>query len=328
MAEAPPPAAGVRAGGVVVAVYLLLTVVYRLAGDVSVLGEVITIWPPFVWCVLLAPRTAMLAVRRRWRALGVAVVAMALFLGATVEWTTLSRGLVGSVTRSVDRATLRVVSWNVAGALPWPDLAAVEPDLCLLQESAAPGVLAGRWVGFQWAEAFDPAALSRFAFRTLPTRSIGPWTPPQVLSLDLPGNRCLVVVNVRLMLPSIVVAAANLEAPSGLGRLHHERVAQFEKLAQLLDDTLRAEGCESALLCGDFNTPGDAASLAPLRRRLRDVWPEAGVGWGATMTADLPVARIDHCWVTPDIEAVRATVRRGSSDHRMLIVDLRLPASP
>jgi hypothetical protein len=46
---------------------------------------------------------------------------------------------------------------------------------------------------------------------------------------------------------------------------------------------------------------------------------------GATMTADFPVSRIDQCWVTPPIRPIRAEVRRGDSDHRMLVVDLLLP---
>jgi endonuclease/exonuclease/phosphatase (EEP) superfamily protein YafD len=65
------------------------------------------------------------------------------------------------------------------------------------------------------------------------------------------------------------------------------------------------------------------ASLDPLRSLLNDVWPIAGVGWGGTMTADLPLTRIDQCWVTGDIQVVTARVLRpGGSDHRLLLVDL------
>jgi hypothetical protein len=57
-------------------------------------------------------------------------------------------------------------------------------------------------------------------------------------------------------------------------------------------------------------------------------WPRAGQGWGATMTEWMPVSRIDQCWATPDLRPLAARVVRGPSDHRALVVDLALPASP
>jgi len=43
------------------------------------------------------------------------------------------------------------------------------------------------------------------------------------------------------------------------------------------------------------------------------------------MTADLPVSRIDQCWVSPAIRPVAAWVQRGQSDDRLLVVDMQLP---
>jgi len=84
-------------------------------------------------------------------------------------------------------------------------------------------------------------------------------------------------------------------------------------------------GEDPVILAGDFNTPAGMASLTPLRLLLRDVWPSAGVGWGATMTAEMPLSRIDQCWVSERLTPVAAHVeRRGASDHRLLVVDLRL----
>jgi len=69
--------------------------------------------------------------------------------------------------------------------------------------------------------------------------------------------------------------------------------------------------------------PARMQSLRPLRALLRDVWTVGGLGWGGTMTADLPVARIDQCWVSHDVEVVSARVLNpGGSDHRLLLVDL------
>jgi hypothetical protein len=44
------------------------------------------------------------------------------------------------------------------------------------------------------------------------------------------------------------------------------------------------------------------------------------------MGEDLPLARIDQCWVSPAVQVVRARVHRGQpSDHRMLVTDLLVP---
>ena len=73
---------------------------------------------------------------------------------------------------------------------------------------------------------------------------------------------------------------------------------------------------------GDFNLPPDSPMLAPLRRRFRDAFAEAGRGYGYTYPSRLPWVRIDHilagrhwtidrCRVGPDL----------GSDHRPLIAE-------
>jgi endonuclease/exonuclease/phosphatase (EEP) superfamily protein YafD len=310
-----------------------LTLLYLTVGDSTWWGEIVTIWPPFGWCFILAPRLGLLAWRRRFVEAVLTVTFMAAFLAATVEWRSLIRRPDASATARFDEArrhgdatALRVVSWNVAGGAPLADLERLDPDLCLFQESALGGVtLSGRWTGFHYLSGLDPATLSRHAFTPLPTRKVGPWIEPQVFRLDLPNGNRIVVINVRLVLPALVVAVANLEGPRGLIQAHEERKAQFGRLAALVSEAMLAEHTPLAILCGDFNTPGDSRSLAPLRTPLVDVWPLHGVGWGATMTADLPLSRIDQCWVSPAIRPVAAWVQRGQSDHRLLVVDLQLP---
>ena len=65
-------------------------------------------------------------------------------------------------------------------------------------------------------------------------------------------------------------------------------------------------------------------SLDPLRTFLRDAWLTAGTGWGATIPAELPLVRIDHLWLSSQIEpiAVRA-VRLTGSDHQAVVADIR-----
>jgi vancomycin resistance protein VanJ len=79
------------------------------------------------------------------------------------------------------------------------------------------------------------------------------------------------------------------------------------------------------LVGGDFNMPSDSPLFAPVRRRFRVGFDEAGWGYGYTYLASLPLIRIDHllasdhwritrCWVGPDL----------GSDHRPLIAEVAL----
>jgi len=299
-------------------------VLHLAVGDLTWWGECITVWPTVGWLMLLAPRLAIWARRKQWNDVRLVAATAIVLVASTTEWTGLFRSspALGS---PVGPGAFRVVSWNVAGGMPLGELAADAPDLALLQEIGGMPPPAKRhpyFAAFDWLADFDPGTLSKTPIARLPTRRIGPWQEPQVIRTAIAG-RTLVAVNVRLTLPAFVIAVATFEPPSRLIRMHAERLGQFTQLRDLISETLSREGTASAVLCGDFNSPGGIRSAGPLRSIMRDVWPEGGRGWGATMPSWLPLSRIDLCWVTPDIEVVSAVVRKGSSDHRRLVVDLR-----
>lgn len=283
-------------------------------------GECVVVWPAVGWAILIAPRLALWTARRQWLDVFLVASALAIVVVVTGEWKSLIRA---EDAPAAAGPRFRVVSWNVAGGTPVDDLASERADFYLLQETGwiDPTTLEGPLKGFTWRPEIDPAVLSRAPVETQPTRKVGPWQEPQVVVTTV-GDRRVLLVNVRLMLPSIVVAAATFESPSDLIRLHNERRAQFEHLRILTTQTMERTGVGTVVLCGDFNSPGGMRSYEPLRGFLRDVWPEAGRGWGGTMTAAFPVSRIDQCWITPDLVALEARVRRGASDHRRLVVDL------
>lgn len=324
--KTPQPAAARPSGAaLVVSVSLVLIgVLYFAVGDLTWWGECITVWPTAGWLMLLAPRLAIWARRRQWNDLGLVATTAVILVTSTTEWSGLFRSSPPPGT-SVGPGAFRVVSWNVAGSMPLGVLAADMPDLALLQEIGGmppPGKRHPYFAAFEWLADFDPGTLSKTPIARLPTRRVGPWQDPQVIRASIAG-RTLVVVNVRLTLPAFVVAVATFEPPSRLIQMHAERLGQFTHLRDLIVETLKREETSSAVLCGDFNSSGAIQSADPLRSIVRDVWPEAGRGWGATMPAWLPLSRIDQCWVTPDIEVVSAVVRKGESDHRRLVVDLR-----
>lgn len=303
---------------------VLIGLLHFAVGDMTWWGECVTVWPTVGWLMLLAPRLAIWARRKQWSDVQVVAATALILVASTTEWTGLFRSspVLGT---PVAPGAFRVVSWNVAGGMPLGELAADSPDLVLLQEIGGMPPPQSRhpyFADFDWLADVDPGALSRTPIVRLPTRRVGPWQEPQVIRTAIAG-RPLLVINVRLALPAFVVAVATLEPPSRLVQMHAERLGQFTRLRDLIAETLKTEGVKSAVLCGDFNSPGGIQSADPLRSILRDVWPEAGRGWSATMPSWLPLSRIDQCWVTPDIEVVSAAVRKGESDHRRLVVDLR-----
>ena len=295
--------------GVVCAGIAFLGFVYLFVGDQTFWGAWISIAPPALVSLVLVPIVIRL---RSWAGAALLVA----FFTFTTEWPRF-----GSETNAAGD-TLRLVSWNIgAGNTNWASAAMpLEPDIVLVQESSKPVSL---WDGFQWSGTPDPGTLTHFPVKVLPTEKVGPWTEPQLLLVEVQGKK-LLLANVRLMLPSAVI---QLVAPLEERPLenYHARTGQYGKLAALLTSTAESVDADAIILAGDFNVPARMQSLAPLRKFLRDAWPEAGVGWGATMPEFLPLARIDHVWVSEAIEIRSARVERlAGSDHRAVIVDFAI----
>lgn len=289
-----------------IAASLGLLAAYRFVGDATAWGEWLTIWPSIGWLVLLLPA----ALRARSVP---ALLSLGLLTALTVEWPRWPA-------HRAEKRALRLVVWNVASETGLAErVVDLEPDVVMVQESMP---LRSLPAGYTWHQAFDPAVLSRLPVEPLPSRPIGPWTPPQLLLVTLATRERLLLANVRLVLPTPVVQLASFPGESG-ARPHQVRVEQFPRLRRLLEETAQKHGVRGIVLAGDFNTPGDARSLDALKPLLRDAWPEAGRGWGATAPAFLPLARIDQCWVSDVLVPLKLEVlARPGSDHRLLVVDL------
>jgi endonuclease/exonuclease/phosphatase (EEP) superfamily protein YafD len=326
-------------GAFALALLAVMTLAQAVLSDRTWWSECLAIWPPLLW--VLPPLACGLVARLLgggpWLRAVLAATAVALLV--TVEWRSLLRRADADQVERWEAArsgggasgplALRVVTWNVSRERVLPRLSPLRPDLCLFQESAAPSredLAHPSWSGHVWHGGDDPGTLSRWPATVLPTEKVGPWTPPLLLRVDAPGDRRILVANARLVLPELVLAAVSPSDPHDLIEGHRRRVAQYDKLAALLARTEAAERPSAVVLCGDFNIPANAASLAPLRRTYLDVWAGGGLGWGGTMGEDLPLARIDQCWVSSGVGIVRARVNRGQpSDHRMLVADLLIP---
>lgn len=286
-----------------------LGIIYLFVGDSTVWGAWISVAPSIVWVVLLIPTAIRL---RSWTA----AIFLAVFLLTTTEWPRLEHE------EGDPDDTVRLVSWNIgAGNTHYLDeLKAYEPDIILIQEGMKPGEV---WEGFEWYGTPDPGALMRFPGKVLPTEKVGPWTEPQLLLVNIRGQM-VIVANVRLMLPSAVIQLVNPLSENPF-KNHCARVEQYGKLTKLLRTTADNSGTSSIILAGDFNVPARMRSLKPIRSFLRDAWQVAGSGWGPTVPGFLPFSRVDHVWVSHDIQPVSIrAVRLGGSDHRGLVVDLKI----
>jgi vancomycin resistance protein VanJ len=83
------------------------------------------------------------------------------------------------------------------------------------------------------------------------------------------------------------------------------------------------------VLMGDFNTPADSPYFKAMGGNFRDAWSVVGSGMAESWPVPLPVLRLDHVWLSPNLKAT--SLRQDwslLSDHRAQILDLRVPSSP
>lgn len=316
-----------------IALSVLLTM-YLAVGDQTAWGEYFTIWPSFFWVLPMLP-LLVIGTQRRFRRLAAAQwIFLLVFLCFTLEWRSMFRF------RSSDdrRADLRIVIWNIDSASAGKralldELSSLDPDICFFQEtpdgeaSFQSDDLIGSWSGYHWIDAGDCGILSRYPITQIPFERVGPWEKPLAVKLELPDSKSLICINVRLMLPSLILNPFSSANRKRLVADHQARIEQFPAIVSEIVRKKHDYPSTPVIFAGDFNTPATARSEAILGKFLRDAWKEAGCGWGATMTNSFPVSRIDQCWVGRDLSVQAAwVVNSDLSDHRYLAVDIDVPS--
>lgn len=307
---------------------------YRRIGDTTLLGETLTIWPPLVWLPPLIAVFSLGVFTRTWRAFHYAAASILLVcLNEDME------GLFAAKPSMERKVGKRIATWNIAGRTDWPqlleELEPWKPDIVFLQETPDGNAtlttesLSGFWKGFDWVDQGDCGILSRYPLTHLPSTKIGPWDKPALAATVIPEigstTRSVLLCNVRMMLPAAATSPDRwFDDPAYMRSAHEARVLQYKNLADLLSSTTSLLENDNVILGGDFNVRGGSKSLTPLiEGGLRDVWPESGGGWGATVLADFPMARIDQLWVSREWLPIQSrTVVLEVSDHRMVILDM------
>jgi endonuclease/exonuclease/phosphatase family metal-dependent hydrolase len=139
-----------------------------------------------------------------------------------------------------------------------------------------------------------------------------------------PGSEPRGAIWARVALPGATLDVVSTH----LGLSRRERA---EQSAELLGEGWLGNGELSApcVLCGDLNAVPNAATYRRLSSKLKDAQRELGGRPKATFPSLLPVLRIDHVFVTPDVRVRAAHVpwdsrSRRASDHLPLIVDIEV----
>lgn len=216
----------------------------------------------------------------------------------------------------------RVVTSNVGTWSADVDRAAevlngLQPDVLLLQEVWSfehAQAVARHFPGWAWArpeEGMDLLILSRFPLRDV--RKI--------------EGESLELLTARAELPGFVLQLSNVhlrnafnsgELPSlaSAWRLHKSQVQKLQEHLRRLE--------RPAVLAGDFNAPDRSPQLHPVPAGFVDAFDAAGLGWGNTFPAWLPLWRIDYVLYSNGLKATAArTLNVDACDHRAVVVDFK-----
>jgi Metal-dependent hydrolase len=321
--------AAVRTGGLVSS-FLLLAVCAAVYAARPDWAAAITVFPVWIWTapglLLLLPQVAGRKRQGQRKSAGCIALLWLLYVGIVAEE---PRTLLRSLLPAHQAATgvkLRVISLNCAGGDPQAaeEVAAYRPDVVLLQEAPPtarmPEVAAKLFGnGAGWIDTMDAAIVVRGSIEALPV-------PKDVRGslvygrAHLAGGPTLDLASLRLMPALFRMDLWSSDCWRAQAENRRIRRAMLREMATALK--ARPAGA-SLIVAGDFNAPQGDAVFGELFPGLHGAFDEAGVGWGNTITNELPVLRIDQLWVSSDVVCQRAVAQRTiHSDHRMVVCDL------
>ncbi|MEV4639869.1 endonuclease/exonuclease/phosphatase family protein [Actinoplanes sp. NPDC049548] len=309
-----------RAGA---ALLLLVVVLGHVAAENAVVLVAVT--PVAGWLLVLAVPLTVVAVLRRQRV--EAAIAVVLCL-AHVTWLAGAYCTSGPQEAPGATATVRLLSANLkAGNSAVTSVARKlrdsGADVLSLQEVTPEHLARLRKAGLPGTYPYSvidalPGFHGSAIFSKLPltaARAFDVDGSPMTTATITRGGRTVRIVAVHAVAPL-----------SGTNRTRWR--AQLASLRTMLP----AENSATVLI-GDFNATLDHRSLADLTEAgWRDAFTEAGEGFGFTYPNGwgpvMPMLRLDHAMVSEPLTVLRAeTGDNPGSDHRMLAVDIAVPAA-
>jgi len=293
----------------------------------------VTVFPPWAWVVVGfgLPAFRVLSLGRRSAAFISAVWLVFLMAfadhptamfrrsaGASSQWTA-ARG---------DGRAVRVVSLNCAGgAAAAGEVAALEPDIVLLQESPSRSqleALARELFGDDgqalWGVDASLVARGPIEPRQLP-RDVTTYAVQA--RVRLAGGREVEVVSLRLQ---HALVRFDLWSPNCWREQTANRRRRRDQLAAILQGGNDVATDVAMIVGGDFNAPPGDAVYRLLSPRMRDAFASGGCGWGNTIVNNwFPFSRIDQVWTSDAFVAIDVfSAPTLHSDHRLVVCDLVL----
>ncbi len=336
------PSCIVRLGALAVWLYgagiVLWFLLHLAVGDrLGWLALVSTFAPYLFWPLPLVLIVTLVAGRRAWVPMLLAVLVFAIEYGATFDFGLLDR-------RPVEGEPITILSFNTWGYSESPETAQAivssgTPDIVVLQELSGEiaAVIDRDLAGTYPYRLMEPGnrkgILSRY-----PLTDANDSLPPdvrwftQAAEVDVGGRR-LTVYNVHLYATTVLSdLAAGRSVADGLAG---GAAAREEQAAALAQDVATRAG--PVVVAGDLNTTDQSTAYAVLTGHLDDAHRRAGSGFGHTFPAyrgsfhGLPIlpraVRIDMILYSSDLQAVESRVipEHGESDHNPVWATLIMP---
>jgi len=301
------------------------------------LALVSTFAPYLFWPLPLVLALTLVAGRRAWLPVLLAVLVFAVEYGATFDFGLLDR-------RPAEGEPITIVSFNTWGYSESPEtaqaiVASGTPDIVLLQELSGEIAavidrdLAGTFPYRLMEPGNRKGILSRY-----PLTNANDSLPPdvrwfaQAAEVDVGGRR-LTVYNVHLYATTILSDLAT--GRSVADGLAGGAAAREQQATALVQDIAARAG--PVVVAGDLNATDQSTAYAVLTAHLEDAHRRAGSGFGHTFPAyrgsfhGLPIlpraVRIDMILYSSDFQAVESRVipEHGESDHHPVWATLIMP---
>lgn len=285
-------------------------------------AKAITVFPFWCWAIggacLLLPEA--LFFRRR-----LLMVVLGIWLVATLfqfdSATSLVRGVVVTPGKKSEDA-IRVISINSTSNInAVRDVKRFQPDILLIQESS--------WIRDLEEAALEIMGEEATVFWSIDCSMIArgtideiEWKPHFATGrVHLKNHEPILVSCLRLETPPFRLDLWDIDCWTDFAR---NRGRQRNELKQVLESIQNVDEQAPMLIGGDFNAPPHDAIFDVLRDDFHDAFREAGFGWGATITNDYPLIRIDQLWCSRHWKAeFVVAVPSNFSDHRMIICDIK-----
>jgi endonuclease/exonuclease/phosphatase (EEP) superfamily protein YafD len=198
------------------------------------------------------------------------------------------------------------------------EIAALEPDIVLIQESAyalsETGLVRETFgEGYEAVFGSDASIIVRGTI----LHSLRPTTNHTFARVRLADGRELEVVSMRMQAP---VARLDYYTKDCWRAYKRHREQHIEELREIWRRVQRVRTGLPLVMGGDFNLVPDPQEEEVLGPEMRDSFRVAGRGWYATALSSTPIFRIDKVWASGELRPVETTSHASKvSDHRFVV---------